>query len=283
MSKKNIGICVNSIEGCSLCLSKTKQKIEDGNDFVCAVCGEPLIRKKDKSIPWKLIIIIIAVMALGAGGYFCYEPIKETIAELFPDDQSIVEYPITPEGVTINKDSITLAKVGDTARLSANVYPDSVLDKNKTIIWKSSNDAIAKVDTTGLVTAVANGTAIISAYSGNGFSATCTVTVGEESTPITPEICPKCGQKKSECRGHSTPTPIPSDKSISSSLQKIASGNENALNRLLKQVGSTVPVEGVENISNSYELFHDVYIHGTNYSIRTERASNNTILTIIVE
>ncbi len=68
---------------------------------------------------------------------------------------------VTPTTVTITAESeTTLKKAGDTVKLNASVAPEGA---SQEVIWSSSNDAIATVDNTGLVTAVANGTATITA------------------------------------------------------------------------------------------------------------------------
>lgn len=63
---------------------------------------------------------------------------------------------------------------GDTTALTATVEPDTATDK--TVTWKSSDPNVATVDQSGKVTAVAPGTATITATAG-GKTATCTVTV----------------------------------------------------------------------------------------------------------
>lgn len=64
--------------------------------------------------------------------------------------------------------------IGGTVQLSATVNPSNATDKS--VSWSSSNQTIAKVTPTGLVTAVAKGTAVITASSG-GKTASCSVTV----------------------------------------------------------------------------------------------------------
>ncbi len=76
-------------------------------------------------------------------------------------------------GVTLDKTRAEL-QVGKTLTLTATVTPDNATDK--TVTWTSNNDAVATVDTNGVVTAKAEGTATITATSG-GKTATCTVTV----------------------------------------------------------------------------------------------------------
>ena len=67
--------------------------------------------------------------------------------------------------------------MGKSGQLTASVSPTQAL--NKTVSWKSSNTAVATVDANGKVTAVAPGTATITATAkdGTGVSASCEVTV----------------------------------------------------------------------------------------------------------
>jgi hypothetical protein len=81
--------------------------------------------------------------------------------------------PVT--GVTLDKSSLTLAKVGDSETLVATVQPDNATNKNVT--WSSSNPNVASVSN-GLVTALAPGTAAITVTTQDGGkTATCSVTV----------------------------------------------------------------------------------------------------------
>ena len=66
---------------------------------------------------------------------------------------------------------------GQTASLTATVSPGNA--ENKNITWSSSNSSVATVNANGTVTAVANGTADITATAadGSGVSAKCSVTV----------------------------------------------------------------------------------------------------------
>ena len=61
--------------------------------------------------------------------------------------------------------------------LSFTLKPDNAIDK--TVTWSSDNTAVATVDATGRVHAVAVGTAIITATANDdsGVKATCKVTV----------------------------------------------------------------------------------------------------------
>jgi aryl-phospho-beta-D-glucosidase BglC (GH1 family) len=78
-------------------------------------------------------------------------------------------------GVTINFTSASIA-VGGTKKLTSVVFPSYATNKN--VNWGTSNSSIAKVDSTGLVTGVAAGSATITATTVDGsITATCSVTV----------------------------------------------------------------------------------------------------------
>ena len=85
-----------------------------------------------------------------------------------------VKQPVT--GVTLNKTTLDLEK-DQTEKLVATVLPANA-DGDKTVTWKSSNNAVATVSQDGTVTAVGKGSCNITATTENGKTATCKVTVG---------------------------------------------------------------------------------------------------------
>ena len=92
---------------------------------------------------------------------------------------------VSVTGVSLDKTELSLT-VGDTETLTATVAPDNATDK--TVTWTSSNSTVATVDQNGVVTAVARGTAVITATAadGSGASASCTVTVSSYLPPANP-------------------------------------------------------------------------------------------------
>ena len=83
---------------------------------------------------------------------------------------------IHPESVSLNKSSLSLY-VGNSVQLTATISPDDATDK--TLSWSSDNTDVATVDADGNVTAIAVGTAIITATANDGgLTASCEVTVG---------------------------------------------------------------------------------------------------------
>ena len=84
--------------------------------------------------------------------------------------------PAKVESVTLNVHDMTLT-VGDSQTLTATVLPDQTT--NRTVTWQSSADDVVSVTNEGKVTALAEGTAIITALAadGSGASDKCTITV----------------------------------------------------------------------------------------------------------
>ena len=87
---------------------------------------------------------------------------------------------IAVESVTLDKTTLDLT-VGGTATLTATVKPDNATDK--TVTWSCDNTAVATV-ADGVVTAVAEGTAKVTAHAGEA-SAVCTVTVKADVVKVT--------------------------------------------------------------------------------------------------
>ena len=84
-------------------------------------------------------------------------------------------YVVPVTGVSLDESSITL-DVGGNQTLTATVTPEDAT--NKKVRWSSDNEAVATVSEDGVVTAVAGGTAVITATTHDGlFTASCTVTV----------------------------------------------------------------------------------------------------------
>lgn len=86
---------------------------------------------------------------------------------------SNVTITIPSTGITLNKTKLSLEK-GKSETLTATVTPENSTD---TITWESSDKTKATVDNNGKVTAIAEGTATITAKTTSGKAAKCTVTV----------------------------------------------------------------------------------------------------------
>ena len=80
--------------------------------------------------------------------------------------------------VTLNKERLYLEGIGGTAALKATVAAEN--GSAVPITWTSSNPAAATVDPFGLVTAVGDGEALITATTPDGHSACCSVYAGAQ-------------------------------------------------------------------------------------------------------
>lgn len=87
-----------------------------------------------------------------------------------------------PSSISVRPSSVELGAAGNTAQLSATVYDASgAVIPGFPVSWASSNEAVATVNAAGLVTAVGDGQATITATAvGYGLTDSVTVTVGTE-------------------------------------------------------------------------------------------------------
>lgn len=87
---------------------------------------------------------------------------------------------ILVSSISLNPDSVD-GKEGGQIQINATVLPEDAI--NKTISWGSSDETVATVDGTGLISLLKKGTAIITATAtdGSGVSAECAVVVTEYS------------------------------------------------------------------------------------------------------
>ena len=87
------------------------------------------------------------------------------------------------ESLTLDRAQLSL-EIGKSTELKAEVSPEGA---GGSITWSSDNEAVAKVDQNGTVTAVAAGKAVITAAVG-GVSAACDVTVSAPYVPVPPVV-----------------------------------------------------------------------------------------------
>lgn len=138
-----------------------------------------------QDLEWESTDAAVAKVQYSSGRYvlYAYKNGTTTITATATDGSGVtascevtvnINYPV--QGISLNHDAKNFTKAGETLQLTATIYPDSAT--NKTVTWKSSDEKVATVDESGLVTAVGNGTANITATTEDGnFKATCQVTV----------------------------------------------------------------------------------------------------------
>lgn len=106
---------------------------------------------------------------------------------------------VLASSIELNQTSANVTE-GETLQLTATVLPEDATDK--TVTWASSDETVATVNQNGLVTAVATGTATITATTidGSNLSATCVVTVSvpasANNTLDADALNARCGEEK---------------------------------------------------------------------------------------
>ena len=124
----------------------------------------------------RLLLTISAVISATLWAYACGDGTTEP-PPLPPD-------PPRPTTVTVSPATAELTALGATVQLSAEVRDQNgAVMSGATVTWASSDDAAATVSTSGLVTAVANGSATITATAGSA-SGSATVTVAQEVSAV---------------------------------------------------------------------------------------------------
>ncbi len=118
-----------------------------------------------------LRIMIVAAVAVGLWGVACR------------DNPSTPQHQHVTALVALNQTAVTL-KAGEHASLTAQPKCSCGELMTSTVSWASSNESVATVTATGDVTAVAYGTAMVTA-SADGKSASATVTVEPSGTVVT--------------------------------------------------------------------------------------------------
>lgn len=89
---------------------------------------------------------------------------------------------ILPTSITLDKADVTM-NVGETTKLKADVWPTDA--DNKSVLWNSDNEDIAKVSSDGVVTAVKAGkTKVYATTQANNLKAECEITVLQPVTGI---------------------------------------------------------------------------------------------------
>lgn len=133
--------------------------------------GRRVEKPKSPSILGPALVVVVLLLA----GFLIYTFLGDKIAALFDGtEKPPVVDPVDPGTVlTIDKTELKLT-VGDTAALTVSGAENGQ--------WSSSDSAVASVDETGKVSAVAAGTATITA-SADGASAACVVTVEKKEEP----------------------------------------------------------------------------------------------------
>ncbi len=142
----------------------------------------------DQTITWKSSDESVATV--DENGLVTAKAFGTAVITVTTKDQSktatctVTVKPIAVTGVSLSDKNVSL-KAGMTYQLTASIAPENAA--NQEVTWSSSNTDVATVEN-GLITAIADGTAIIIVKTLDGNkTATCTVAVSEDVVVTTPE------------------------------------------------------------------------------------------------
>lgn len=125
-------------------------------------------------------------------GYSYYDPVYYGIGGLtFVSDGKVRD-------ILLESETLSLSTANPSAYLKAHIVPADA--DNQTIVWSSSNNNIAVVNSKGLVTGKSGGTAVITAKAANGSTAQCTVNVDMPKSIATASV--KLTANKMICTGN---------------------------------------------------------------------------------
>ena len=98
-------------------------------------------------------------------------------------EKQVSKKPVLVTDVQLDKAEITLTLINDTEQLTATVLPEDAT--NQKVAWTTSNDTVATVDSTGMVTARGEGQCTVTVTTDDfGFTSTCDVTVPEQPVEV---------------------------------------------------------------------------------------------------
>ena len=167
----------------SVTLDKTNVELTEGEIAILNATVKP-DNATDKTVTWSSDQPGIAAVST-AGVVTAVAPGEAKITAKAGDATAVCTVTvkkkiIAVESITLDKPSLYLTE-GETATLTATVLPENATDK--TVTWSCDNTAVATV-ADGVVTAIAEGTAKVTAKAGDA-TAECTVNVKAEIIKVT--------------------------------------------------------------------------------------------------
>lgn len=159
------------VESVELSETTLKMTVGDRKSLTAKVLPE----EAEQKVEWKSSNESVATVSDG-GGVEALKPGKTTITVTAGGDKTAtceVTVSAKTESIKFAEEKATM-KVGESKKLSVTVLP---ADANQTLLWTSSDEKLAKVDSTGTVTALAPGSVGITAASADGVQASCTIEI----------------------------------------------------------------------------------------------------------
>lgn len=165
----------------NIALDKTSLTLDRGTTGQLSVFINPTDTTESKAVTWSSSNTAIAtvdstgkVTAVKIGSAIITAKVGTHIASCSVSVVALIK------NISLDKTSINIQKIADTNQLTVLINPSDTTE-SKTVTWSSSNTAVATVSSSGMVTAVSGGDAVITASVG-AYSATCAVKIGVSYT-----------------------------------------------------------------------------------------------------
>ena len=240
-----ITVTASAIPVTSISLDKTTLTLAEQDTYQLKATVNP-DNATDKTVTWSTSNPAVATVS-SSGLVTAKAEGSATITAKAGDKSATCEVTVAPNGIPVdavylNKSSLSLTE-NETYQLSVAVTPDNATDK--TVTWSTSNAAIATVSDNGLVTAIKEGSATITAKAGDK-TATCAVTVSKKVIPVTSVTLNKASLALTEQETFQLSATVSpdnaTDKTVtwSSSNTAVATVSNNGLVTAIKEGSATI-------------------------------------------
>jgi uncharacterized protein YjdB len=168
-------VSTGAVEGVSLDQTNASISVNDSLSLTATVSPS---NAANKTVSWKSSDSSVA--SVDANGKVTAKKVGTATITVTTEDGGytasckVSVVPAAVSSVSLDQTNASV-NVNGTVTLKATISPSNAADQ--TIIWNSSNTNVATVSSSGVVTGKAAGSAIISATTTNGKSASCTITV----------------------------------------------------------------------------------------------------------
>lgn len=162
-----------------------KSSVSVGNSTITMLNGNIEIITEENSLSKKIAIdqkFNEFGRTFNVCNLYSMDGILHIIAEIYSDMESAYTYSVVIDGTP----TVPL-KPGETVQLTVTTYMDKTITTGATLDWTSSDNTIATVDSTGLVTCVSEGTSMITCtWVEQDVSQNVSINVESTSNPVIP-------------------------------------------------------------------------------------------------
>jgi len=178
-ASRNITFIEREVAATRVIFKDTEISVNKGKSFIPAITIEP--EGFTDEIIWRSTdtdIITVSDKGVITAKKTGTAVIRVNVGEISAEISVVVRQPVT--SISLNKTALIM-EAREAFTLTANISPSDAYDK--TVKWTTSDSSVATVGSTGLVTAIAKGTAVITATAKDGSEVykSCNITVTNDA------------------------------------------------------------------------------------------------------